>query len=121
MRENTVLVNDHYQISLPLKDTDIKLPNNRKQTEKQLEGLEKRFKRNQKFFQQYEELMYDIIGNGYTEKCKIQGKEGRIWYLLHPVCTTHKNLKKIGWCLIVVYPVCKYVNQQRTDVRTRPS
>ena len=53
MKENTVLVNGHYQIPLPLKDPDVKFPNNRKQAEKQLEGLEKQFKRYQKFFQQY--------------------------------------------------------------------
>ena len=77
MKENTVLVNGHYQIPLPLKDPDVKFPNNRKQVEKQLEGLEKRFKRDQKFFQQYKQFMEDMIGNGYAEKCKIEGKEGR--------------------------------------------
>ena len=45
MKENTVLVNGHYQISLPLKDSDVNFPNNRKQAGKRLEGLEKRFKR----------------------------------------------------------------------------
>ena len=27
--------------------------------------------------------MEDMIGNGYAEKCKIEGKEGRCWYLTH--------------------------------------
>ena len=81
MKENTVLVNGHYQIPLPLKDPDVKFPNNRKQVEKQLEGLEKRFKRDQKFFQQYKQFMEDMIGNGYADKCKIEGKEGRCWCL----------------------------------------
>ena len=36
MKENTVLVNGHYQILLPLKDLDVKFPNNRKQEEKDL-------------------------------------------------------------------------------------
>ena len=77
MKENTVLVNGHYQIPFPLKVPDVKFPNNRKQAEKRLEGLEKRFKRDQKFFQQYKQFMEDMIGNGYAEKCKIEGKEGR--------------------------------------------
>ena len=34
MKENTVLVNGHYQIPLALKDPDVKFPNNRKQPEK---------------------------------------------------------------------------------------
>ena len=27
--------------------------------------------------------MEDIIGNGYAEKCKIEGTDGRCWYLPH--------------------------------------
>ena len=27
--------------------------------------------------------MEDMIGNGYAEKCKMEGKEGRCWYLPH--------------------------------------
>ena len=83
MRENTVLFNGHYQILLPVKDPDVKFPNNRKQAEKRLERLEKWFKRDQKFFQQYKQFIEDMIGNGYAEKCKIEGKEGRCWYLPH--------------------------------------
>ena len=45
MKENTILVNGHYQIPLPLKDPDVNFRNNRKQAAKRLEGLEKRFKR----------------------------------------------------------------------------
>ena len=37
MKENTVLVNGHCQIPLPLKDLDLKLTNNRKQAEERLE------------------------------------------------------------------------------------
>ena len=51
MKEDMVLVNGHYQIPIPLKNSDVKFPNNRKQVEKLLEGLEKWFKRDQKFFQ----------------------------------------------------------------------
>ena len=65
MKENTVLVNSHYQIPPPLKDSDVKFPDNRKQAEKRLEGLEKRFKRDQKFFQQCKQFMEDMIGNGH--------------------------------------------------------
>ena len=51
MKENMVLVNGHYQIPIHLKNSDVKFPNNRKQVETLLEGLEKWFKRDQKFFQ----------------------------------------------------------------------
>ena len=68
MKENTFLVNGHYQIPVPLKDPDLTFPNSSKQVEKRLEGLEKRLKRNQKFFQQYKQFMEDMIGNGYAKK-----------------------------------------------------
>ena len=38
MKENTVLVNGHYQFLLPLEDPDVKFPNNRKEAEKLPEG-----------------------------------------------------------------------------------
>ena len=68
MKEDMVLVNGHYQIPIPLKNSDVKFPNNRKQVEKLLEGLEKWFKRDQKFFQQHKTFMEDMIDNGYAEK-----------------------------------------------------
>ena len=76
MKENIVLVNDHYQIPIVLKDPDVNFPNNRKQAEKQLQGLEKWFKRYQKFFQQYKQFMEDMIGNGYGKKKQNQRERG---------------------------------------------
>ena len=38
MKENTVLVNGHYQIPLPPKDPAVKFPKNRKQAENDLKG-----------------------------------------------------------------------------------
>ena len=68
MKENTVLDNGYYQIPLPLKDQNVKFPNNWKPAEKRLEELEKRYKRNQKFFQLYKQFMEHMIGNGYAGK-----------------------------------------------------
>ena len=58
-------------------------------------------KERSKFFQLNKEFREDMIGNDYAEKCKIEGKEGRCWYLHIIVCTTHKNLEKLGWFFIV--------------------
>ena len=40
-------------------------------------------KERSKFFQLNKEFREDMIGNDYAEKCKIEGKEGRYWYLPH--------------------------------------
>ena len=89
MKKNTVLASGHYQIPLPLKDPDVKSPDNRKQVKKRLEGLEKQVRRDQKFFQQDQEFVEDMIGNDNAEKCKIEGKKGRWWYFTTSWCVPH--------------------------------
>ena len=67
-----------------MKDLDVKFPNNRKQAEKQLEGLEKQFKRDQKFFQQNKQFVEDMIGNGMQKNAKLKEKRvARCWFLPH--------------------------------------
>ena len=102
MKENAVLVKGHYQTPLALKDPDVKFPNNRKQAEKRLEGLEKQLKRDQKFFQQYKQFMEDMIVMTMQKNAKLKEKRVDVGTYHIMVCTTHKSLKKLGWCLIVV-------------------
>ena len=45
MNQEVKQVDGHYQLPLPLKDPNIKLPNNRKQAERRLESIKWRFKR----------------------------------------------------------------------------
>ena len=39
--------------------------------------------------------MEDMIGNVYAEKCKIEGKEGRCWYLPYHGVYLPQKLGKI--------------------------
>ena len=118
MKENAVLVKGHYQTPLPLKDPDVKFPNNRKQPEKRLEGLQKQLKRDQKFFQQYKQFMEDMISNDYVEKCKIEGKEGRCWCLPHH-CVYHPQ--KSGKIRVMFNCSAQYANMSiSTELMSRP-
>lgn len=94
MKDNTVLVNGHYQILISPKTLDVNFPNNWKQTEKRSDGPEKRFKRDHRSFQQYKEFMEDLIDNGCIQKCKSEAKEGRCCYLpVHGVCFSQRPEK----------------------------
>ena len=53
----TVKVGNYYQTPLPLKNPDVKLPNNRKVAEKRLLYLIKRLMKDDRFHQQYTEFM----------------------------------------------------------------
>ena len=66
MEESAVKVDGHYQIALPWKSDDRKLPNNRQMAERRLNSVKQRFVRNPEFFQVYCEKLADYISNGYA-------------------------------------------------------
>ena len=57
----TVKVGNHYQTPLPLKNPDVKLPNNRKIAERRLLYLKKRVIKHDRFHQQYTEFKKLLI------------------------------------------------------------
>ena len=79
----TMKVGNHYQTPLPLKNPDVKLPNNRKVAERRLSYLEKRLMKDDRFHQQYTESMQEILEKGYARESKSTLQGGRVWYLLH--------------------------------------
>ena len=79
----TVKVGNHYQTPLPLKNPDVKLPNNRKVAEKRLLDLKKRLMKDDRFHQQYTEFMQEILEKGYAKESKATPQDGRVWYLPH--------------------------------------
>ncbi|XP_031549017.1 uncharacterized protein LOC116286605 [Actinia tenebrosa] len=73
------LEDSHYEMPLPLKDRNIKLPNNRVQAEKRLESLKKRLKSDNKYHTDYCNFMSEIIFKGYARKVdtNLETKEGK--------------------------------------------
>ena len=49
MDQETVQVGNHYEVLLPLKSTDVTLPNNKSSAMKRLNSLKKRFIRDKSF------------------------------------------------------------------------
>lgn len=59
-------VEGHYQIALPLRKIDIKMPNNKKIVEQRLCYLERRFEKDSTFHSEYNTFITDLLVKGYA-------------------------------------------------------
>ena len=77
---------DHYEIPLPLKEEELKLPNNRTLALSRLQRLKQRFKRDRKYREHYEAFMKEMIDKGQAERVpdeELHLSNGRVWYIPH--------------------------------------
>ncbi|XP_076853974.1 uncharacterized protein LOC143509288 [Brachyhypopomus gauderio] len=76
----------HYCFDLPFKVAEVTLPDNRCVAEQRLFSLQRKFKRNKEFHQEYTEFMSEVIASGYAEPVPCQQlnrSDGRLWFLPH--------------------------------------
>ena len=78
LHTQTMKVGNHYQRPLPLKNPNVKLPNNRKVAERRLLYLKKWLMKDDKFHQQYAEFMQEILEKGYARESKSTAQDGRV-------------------------------------------
>ena len=84
MNESCILINGHYQVDLPLRDPELKLPNNKKMAEDRLKSLMKKMIRIPQFKDDYVACMEDMISKGHAEEVSKQdAKDGQEWYIPH--------------------------------------
>ena len=83
MNQETIKVDVHYVVPLPLKSKDDNLPNNRVLTLKRLNCFHRRFLKDNHFSEIYKTFIADMIAKGYARKADNSGKSGRIWYIPH--------------------------------------
>jgi hypothetical protein len=79
------LEDQHYEMPLPLKDQNIKLPNNYVQAEKRLNSLKKRLQSDERYYKDYCDFMSETISRGCARKVdnNLESANGRTWYLPH--------------------------------------
>ena len=77
----TELVDGHYQVPLPFRNPDIRFPNNPAQAVKCLEYLDKRFKRDGTFLDDYKKFIEDMISKGYARPSNTRPEDGKTWYI----------------------------------------
>ncbi|XP_070549158.1 uncharacterized protein [Ptychodera flava] len=85
MDSSCKMVNGHYQVDLPLRDQNVRLPNNRQMAEQRLKGLQVKMNKNPQFKVDYIDFMEKVIASGYAEEVSDgeKPKEGREWYIPH--------------------------------------
>ncbi|KAL7848772.1 hypothetical protein SRHO_G00203950 [Serrasalmus rhombeus] len=73
--ETVTLSNGHYSIALPLKDRDIRMPDNRAIVEQRALSLKRKFIRDKDFHKVYTAFMEDLISRGYAQRVPIKDLE----------------------------------------------
>ena len=77
MDQETIQVDGHYVVPLPLKSKDVNLPNNRVLALKRLNCLHIRFLRDDHFYEMYKTFIADMIAKGYGRKAGNNGESGK--------------------------------------------
>lgn len=73
-----------YSLQIPFRKEHPLLPNNLSMAKQRLLGLKRRFKRDERFHQEYASFLTDVIF--YAEKVpqhQSDGAEGKVWYIVH--------------------------------------
>ena len=87
----------HYEMPLPMKKQDAKLPNNRNMAMQRLQGLRRRLVRNDAFRREYTQCMQATLDKGYAEPVpaeELNLQNGRVWYIPHH-STVHRTKQKM--------------------------
>ncbi|XP_064642183.1 uncharacterized protein LOC135496665 [Lineus longissimus] len=75
----------HYELPLPFRDENVRLPNNRAQALKRLSSLKHKMEKNPQFKEDYLQYMKEMIEKGFCERVPENEScpEGSVWYLSH--------------------------------------
>ena len=76
----------HYELPLPLKDEDIRLPNNQPAAMKHLESLKRKFEKDDQFFKKYNNFTEELMEKGYARERDGKGPDGKIGMFHIKVC-----------------------------------
>lgn len=83
---STKLVNGHYSIGLPLKNKEVRMPNNRAMTEQRALNMKKKLQKGQTFREEYVSFMNQVISKGYAVKVpdeELNRSDGKVWFIPH--------------------------------------
>ncbi|KAK7891878.1 hypothetical protein WMY93_023841 [Mugilogobius chulae] len=74
----------HYELPLPFKTDNPNLPNNKQYAEHRLSSLERRLRKDERYYKDYVKFMDDIISRGDAEKVPEQELDNKAaWYIPH--------------------------------------
>ena len=81
MKNNIRMVDGHYELPLPFRDDDPKMPCNRKLAEKRMNSIRNRMLRDEQFHCEYSTFMKKFIDSGYARIAPSTKEAG--WFLFH--------------------------------------
>ncbi|XP_024123270.2 uncharacterized protein LOC112143483 [Oryzias melastigma] len=90
VNETCTKVDGHYSIGLPLRNKNLKMPNNRCVVVQRAENLRRKLIRNEDFYKEYKKFISDLLAKGYA--VEVQEKDSvttsnrnnnRVWYIPH--------------------------------------
>lgn len=88
---------DRYEIGLPWKSDDVRLPNNRASALKRLYAADSRFPLDEEHGRRYTKAIEANMENGFARrltKTELEGPTGRTWYLPHFLVTNQNKPDK---------------------------
>ena len=80
---STRLIDGHYEIPLPLRDDNVRFPNNRLQAEKRFIYLQRKMSRNHQFKNDYMNFIKKLMSKGYGTESTAAAENGKSLYLPH--------------------------------------
>ena len=85
--EDSVKIRDgHYELALPFRDEDPRMPNNRQMAERRLACLKRKLDSNPQFAQDYTAFMKSLVEEGHAEKVpedSIRREDKKVWFIPH--------------------------------------
>ena len=78
--------NGHYEMPLPFRGKDPRLPNNRAYALNRLKSLKRRLERDETYRQHYSQFMKELLKNNHAEivpKDEMNSDRGCVWYIPH--------------------------------------
>ena len=80
---STRIIDGHYEIPLPLRDDNVRFPNNRLQAEKRFIYLQRKMSRNHQFKNDYMNFIKKLMSKGYGTESTAAAENGKSLYLPH--------------------------------------
>jgi len=80
------LKDNHYYLPLPLRNSDVIMPNNHHIAEQRVHYLAMKFQKDAAYAEEYKVVMEDGITKGYAEKVPskdLHQNDGKVWYKPH--------------------------------------
>ena len=94
MERGISIKDGHYQLPLPLRNENLKLPNNRFQAYSRLSSLKRKMLADDKFRTAYNDTIQGMLSSSYARKATTEREaDGKVWYVPHFGISNEKKAK----------------------------